>query len=136
MKTVSLIVAAAALAMSVPMAAQAAGDAQPAGAGQPVSCLTYLSQFEGAVPYNPGAPRMAEAQSMAQKGRSFCVAGDDEMANAYLMVALREIGVTPKGVQENGPVIVERDTQRPLQGGAGIEEQAGQPDHARNPDIY
>jgi len=136
MKTVSLIVAAAVLAMSVPMAAQAAGNAQPAGAGQPVSCLTYLSQFEGAVPYNPGAPRMAEAQSMAEKGRSFCVAGDDEMANAYLMVALREIGVTPKGVQETAPVIVERDTQRPLPGSAGFVEQADQPNRARNPELY
>ena len=135
MKTVSLIVAAAALAMVVPMAAQAAG-AQPVDAGQPVSCLTYLSQFEGAVPYNPGAPRMAEAQTMANKGRSFCVASDDEMANAYLMVALREIGVTPKGVQETGPVIVERNTQRPLPGGAGIVEQADQPNPARNPELY
>lgn len=135
MKTVSLIVAAAALAMSVPMAAQA-GDAQSAGAGHPVSCLTYLSQFEGAVPYNPGAPRMAEAQNMAEKGRSFCVAGEDEMANAYLMVALREIGVTPKGVEETSPAIVERDTQRPLPGSADIVEQAGQPNPARNPELY
>lgn len=136
MKTVSLIVAAAALAMSVPMAAQAAGDAQPADAGRPVSCLTYLSQFEGAVPYNPGAPRMAEAQSMADKGRSFCVAGDDRMANAYLMVALREIGVTPNGIQQTPPAIVERGTQRPLPGGAAPVEQADQPSPAPSPDLY
>lgn len=136
MKTVSIVAAAAVLAFAAPLAAQAAGDAQSADAGTPVSCLSYLSQFEGAVPYNAGAPRMAEAQSLANKGRSFCMAGDDRMANAYLSVALREIGVTPKGMTEAAPVIVERNTQRPLLGGAPAVEQAQQPGPAANPDLY
>lgn len=136
MKTVSMIAAAAALAFAAPMAAQAASDAQQADAGKPISCLTYLSQFEGEVPYHAGTPRMSEAQNMADKGRSFCMAGDDRMANAYLMVALREIGVTPKGLPEAPPVIVERDTQRPLPGSAPVVEQAQRPIPGTNPDIY
>lgn len=135
MKTVSMIAAAAALAFAAPMA-RAASDAQQADAGKPISCLTYLSQFEGEVLYHAGAPRMSEAQNMADKGRSFCMAGDDRMANAYLMVALREIGVTPKGLPEAPPVVVERDTQRPLPGSAPVVEQAQRPIPGTNPDIY
>ena len=89
---VSLAVAAM-LGILAPVAAEA-DSAKPAN----VSCLTYLSQFQGAVPYYVGAPGLTQAQNLAAKGRSLCLAGEEAEATAYLAAALREIGVTPKGI--------------------------------------
>jgi hypothetical protein len=103
---------AAALAFAVPVAARAA-DGSNAANDTSISCLTYLSQFEGAVPYYAGAPRIEEAQALAAKGRTLCVAGDEVGAKAYLTVALREIGVTPAGMP---PGIAVQEAERPLPG--------------------
>lgn len=78
-----------------------------------VSCLTYLSQFQGAVPYYVGAPGMPQAQDLAAKGRSLCLAGDEAEATAYLTAALREIGVAPKGV-DTPPSGAVQEAERPL----------------------
>lgn len=112
MKTASIIVAAVAFALVAP-AAVAAGDNQSPANGQQLSCLSYLSQFEDAVPYYAGAPRLGDAQSLADKGRNLCKAGDEDGARAYLMVALREIGVTPKGTAEPPPVTIIQNADRP-----------------------
>ncbi len=90
---VSALAGAAVLGIMAPAAALAEAD-KPAN----ISCLTYLSQFQGAVPYYAGAPALPQAQDLAAKGRSLCLAGDEAEATAYLTAALREIGVAPKGV--------------------------------------
>lgn len=89
----SVLALAAMLGLVAPGAAQADADRSAN-----VSCLTYLSQFQGAVPYYAGAPGMPEAQELAAKGRSLCLEGNEAEAKTYLTQALREIGLTPKGI--------------------------------------
>ena len=66
MKTASIVVATVAYAL-LASTARAATDDYSAANGKPISCLSYLSQFEGAVIYNPGAPRLTEAQALADR---------------------------------------------------------------------
>jgi hypothetical protein len=113
MKTASIVVAAVAYAL-VASTARAATEDYSAANGEPISCLSYLSQFEGAVIYNPGAPRLEEAQALADKGRNLCKVGNEKVASAYLIVALRELGVTPMGTTAPPPVIIMQDARRPL----------------------
>lgn len=95
-------------------AARAANDPAPVPAGrQPIGCLTYLSQFESAISYYAGESKLAEAESLADKGRKMCNAGNEPMARAYLMVALGEIGVTPAGVAAPPRVTVGQQAKRP-----------------------
>ena len=107
---VSSLVLAAAIGIVAPVAAKA-DAAKPVN----VSCLTYLSQFQGAVPYYAGSPDMPAAQDLAAKGRNLCLAGDEAGASAYLTAALREIGVTPQGITTppSGQPTVQ-EAERPL----------------------
>lgn len=94
---IQTIVSSLAVAAMLGAAGPAQVRADPAKSAK-VSCLTYLSQFQGAVPYYAGAPGLPQAQDLAAKGRSLCLAGDEAEATAYLTAALREIGVAPKGI--------------------------------------
>lgn len=110
---VSPLAMAALLGLVAPGAAQADADLSAN-----VSCLTYLSQFQGAVPYYVGAPGMPQAQELAAEGRRLCLAGDEAAAKTYLTQALREIGVTPKGIDTppSGRAIQEAGEPRPPAG--------------------
>lgn len=106
---VSSLAVAAMLGIVAPAAVKA-DAAKPAN----VSCLTYLSQFQGAVPYYAGAPGMPQAKDLAAKGRSLCLAGDESGATAYLTAALREIGVAPKGINTPPSGASVQEAARPL----------------------
>jgi len=106
---VSSLAMAAMIGVFAPVAAKA-DAAKPAN----ISCLTYLSQFQGAVPYYAGAPEMPAAQDLAAKGRSLCLAGDEAAASAYLTAALREIGVTPQGISTPPSGQPVQEAERPL----------------------
>ena len=107
---VSSLALAAAVAIFAPVHAKA-DTAKPAN----ISCLTYLSQFQGAVPYYVGSPQLPAAQDLAAKGRKLCLAGDEAAASAYLTQALREIGVSPQGITTppSGQPTVQ-EAERPL----------------------
>lgn len=91
------LVSSLALAAAVAVFAPVQVKADTAKAAN-ISCLTYLSQFQGAVPYYAGAPELPQAQDLAAKGRKLCLAGDEAEASTYLTEALRKIGVTPEGI--------------------------------------
>lgn len=111
MRTLAASFAVAAMLGVGASAAARADSAKPAD----ISCLTYLSQFQGAVPYYAGAPGMPQAQELAAKGRKLCLAGDETAAKPYLTAALRKIGVAPKGINTPpSPRVLE--AERPMPG--------------------
>ena len=107
MKT-ALLMATAILALGATNIARA--DEQSA---KPISCLTYLAQFEGELPYHVGDARVGEAQAMASEGRKLCLAGDETTANVDLKQALVVIGVTPAGTTAPAPVMMMQEAERP-----------------------
>jgi len=110
---IALPIVAAALALALPRVADAAVESHAATPSKPISCLTYLAQFEGAVVFRPGATRMPQAERLAEKGRKACLAGDERAGRVALMAALREIGVTPKGATAPSPVTIEQEARTP-----------------------
>lgn len=113
MKTAWIVAPAIAFALVAPAAARAGGGHPLAGPQKPISCLTFLSQFEGNVLYRTNAPKLSEAQALAHKGREMCLEGKEPLARAYLMVALNEIGVTPRGVKGPPPVTITQEAKKP-----------------------
>jgi hypothetical protein len=82
-------------------------------AAKPISCLTYLAQFEGELPYHVGDARVGEAQAIASEGRQLCLAGDETTAQLDLKQALTDIGVTPAGFKAPAPVMQMQEAERP-----------------------
>ena len=104
----ALLMATAVLAFGATDVARA--DQQSA---KPISCLTYLAQFEGELPYHAGDARVGEAQAIASEGRKLCLAGDETTAQVDLKQALAVIGVTPAGATAPAPVMPMQEAERP-----------------------
>jgi hypothetical protein len=80
---------------------------------KPISCLTYLAQFEGELPFHVGDARVGEAQAIASEGRKLCLAGDETTAQVDLKQALAVIGVTPAGATAPASVTMMQEAERP-----------------------